>query len=213
MFIWNIYWKIRDCWLTGRKKGGGWKVFYPLPKVFYPLYGWKHFEKNEDDAIQGDYQNGWYYLCIPWFIHPYGYIRSLGWDGRSLNIDPKIMSHPDFKNFPCHEIKLSRSEIWNLCRSSRYLYHIKIGRADFDLFFLHLRHFMDTDFDHLIISIIFSFTVRFRIFKNIFKVRYTLNWRSICCVCLCFIYYVWNWKWFWRKYMWGKKLFKSGVKN
>ena len=103
----------------------------------------------------------------------------MGWEGRSLNLDPPKMSPPDFENFPCHEIKLSRSEIWNLCRSSRYLDHIKIGRADFDLFFLHFRHFMDTDFDHLIISIIFSFTVRFRIFKNIFRVRYTLNWTDV----------------------------------
>ena len=43
----------------GRKSGRVSKVFYPLWKVFYPTYGWKHFWNNEDDVRQGDYQNGW----------------------------------------------------------------------------------------------------------------------------------------------------------
>ena len=119
-------------------------------------------------------------------IHTYEYIRSLGWDGRSLNTDPQKMSHPDFKNFPCHEIKLLRFDISNLCRSSRYLDHIKIGRADFDLIFLQIRHFMDTNFDHGTIYIILSFNIGFLIF-SIFRVHYTLNLRSICCV---FVFYL-----------------------
>ena len=136
----------------------------------------------------------------------------MGWEGRSLNLDPPKMSPPDFENFPCHEIKLLRSDIWNLCRTSRYLDHIKIGRRDFDLIFLPTRDFIDTNFEHPTIYIIFSFNIVFLICFIFRVVRYRLNLRSICFV-FVIVYYVWNWKWFWRKYMRGKKLFKSGVKN
>ena len=185
MFLWNIYWKTRDCWFR-KEKWTSSKSFLPPLKSFLPHIWLETFFKQWR-RLKTRWWSEWMIISLYSWIHAYEYIiRNLGWDERSLNIDPQKMFHPDFQNFPCHEIKLLGSDISNLCRTSRYLDHIKIGRADFDLIFLPIRDFIDMNFNHLTIYMVFSFNILFLIFL-IFRVRYRLNLRWICFVFVIFL--------------------------